>query len=249
MELPKEFEYDDPYLFGQGEGPDPNHAGEGDDVLRSLIDALAMGCDGGDNGEFDDVPYDIVEDILEAAEEAQAIPNERLAPDVDDAELANDEEDLAAAVLAIEEAAGSQAAHEGDGGASNRPGSSSDPPAAPGMVAGSVDDAIAHTVPAYTGHFTCPVAPWNTGRNVGRITVWDKADPLRNQNVAIRCYMHTGCSWTRKRIAYTDNELLRWLYEATPLAPTASDDDRQRAKAQHARDAKRMLNKPAAKAK
>lgn len=107
-----------------------------------------------------------------------------------------------------------------------------------------VDEDIERSVVTPDGYVTTPVAPWDIGRQVGRITCWPEGAPAIQQNVAVRCYMHAGCSFTRKRRKFDNTTLLRWLYCARPLPANASTESRAAAKEEHKADAARILANP-----
>jgi len=111
---------------------------------------------------------------------------------------------------------------------------------------GDVDLAIAHTLQIASGNLSCDVPPWNGVRGdqvVGRLTVWHVEAPLHQQNVSIRCYMHSSCSVSRRRLAVSDHACYRWLYEGRPLPPGTGPKsaEARAAREEHLAAASRLL--------
>lgn len=85
----------------------------------------------------------------------------------------------------------------------------------------TVDDALAgHSMDA-NGVVTCPIGPWAALPKIGRLSSWPASAPVSQRSFAMRCYMHTSCSVTKRRQAATDSQFLAWLFASTPLPPGA----------------------------
>ena len=61
------------------------------------------------------------------------------------------------------------------------------------------------------GYVSCSRAPFDARRCVGRIAMCLAVAPIELQNVAMKCYLHDGCSVLRKRGKFTNHRLIRWL--------------------------------------
>jgi hypothetical protein len=104
-----------------------------------------------------------------------------------------------------------------------------------------MEDGVASARIDARGYVTSDLEPWSSKLHVGRITVWPTEAPPNKQNVAARCYMHTGCSHTRRRQNVSDGSILRWLFLSTPLTAHASSEEHAAAQAAHARLASEIL--------
>ena len=94
-------------------------------------------------------------------------------------------------------------------------------------------DEIARAIAASTtsellGYVTCTLAPWSEVVQLARIAAWPKDEDPSRQNVAIRCYLHPGCSVTRRMARFTNQELLTWLCSVKPM-PAGSTTEEKRA--------------------
>jgi hypothetical protein len=116
---------------------------------------------------------------------------------------------------------------------------------APDAVA-DVAAAVAASNISGLGYVQCELAPWSTVVNVGRITAWPNDMPANCQSVACRCYMHPGCSITRRRTAFENDQLLAWLYSTKPLQPGVSSADKKLDKTRQMEAAGDLLPKAAA---
>lgn len=224
LEFPPEFDMgDDPYKAGLGGAWSEQHGSENGDAGADY--AAGEDIENMDE-EFSGLPMDVVELIEEAIAEEVEIPensindpgdNQATPGPVGDCELADAVEGLGGQVSEGAEA----------GGAASSSSESQGPrrcePA----------DAIAHASMSAAGYISCTKPPWDTGRSIGRITAWPSDAPVESQNVVVRCYMHSKCSYTRKRRAFTNEALMTWLFEASPLAEGASTAERQTARDNH----------------
>jgi hypothetical protein len=78
------------------------------------------------------------------------------------------------------------------------------------------------------GYVSCPLGRFGERGQVGRITMFPKGASLEKLNVSMRCYLHVGCSVTRRRKNCTDAQLLRWLFSGQPFEIGADVDILQR---------------------
>ncbi len=155
---------------------------------------------------FVDVPPDMCDDILEAMKEEFAGPDIPPFPadfgDESDDEVFDAESAVRATMLG---------------------GESSDEESRP---ASGVEARLAINISS-TGHVTSDAPGWKAFGNIGRITQWPaKAHPA-DQNVSIRCYLHPGCSVARKRLKYSDDQLLDWLFQGELPSPTAKPAEKK----------------------
>ena len=235
-DLPDVFDLGDPYEYGRAQAPGPgqqpvaervggqvnDESGQAgvDDVAEddlAWMGSASSSAEGEADGEEE---AEEEEAIAEAAHEgmgdelggAAVAPADE--PPVDDfGDVAADQLVAAAGAVAGAEAAdqvavgGELAAPEGD----------------PHRRAVEIAE-----ISALMGYVTCTLAPWSSVVNVGRITQWPAHFPPARQNVGVRCYQHSGCSITRMRRRFTNEELLRWLFAMEP-APAASIREQRRA--------------------
>jgi hypothetical protein len=97
-----------------------------------------------------------------------------------------------------------------------------------------IERAIAESEITERGYINCPVDPWSSKQpDIARITHWPDGVPEWQQSMACRCYMHPGCSLSRKRGAYTTQQILRWVYSMQPLPADATGEQRRAARDQH----------------
>jgi hypothetical protein len=71
------------------------------------------------------------------------------------------------------------------------------------------------------GLIRCEIAPWQ-GRTLGRLTYFPPLQPPAKQIISLRCHMHANCSVIRRRARYGEEDLLRWLMSAQPVADAGS---------------------------
>ena len=83
------------------------------------------------------------------------------------------------------------------------------------------------------GYVRCPVDPWAAKDPVGRITFWPDGKPAHSQNIGVRCYMHPNCSVSRKRLAFTTEQVLRWVFSMEPLPADATAEQKVAARQLH----------------
>ena len=83
------------------------------------------------------------------------------------------------------------------------------------------------------GYISCPIPPWDTVPNPGRLTTWPDHKPLAQRSVAVRCYLHSGCTVTKGRSRVTDDLLLKWLFSGEVVPKTATAAYRAAKKAAH----------------
>ena len=107
----------------------------------------------------------------------------------------------------------------------------------------SMEDGVRSASMDEDGYVSSNLMPWSAKGSVGRITVWPRREGIlpSQQNVGARCYMHTKCSFGRKRHRATNDKILRWLFSAKPDVPGATAEEKAAAKAKHARQAVSML--------
>ena len=86
---------------------------------------------------------------------------------------------------------------------------------------------------SYMGYIQCPIAPWSDLAHIARITYWPNAVPMDKQSMACRCFMHPGCSISRKRGVHSQEQILRWVFSMQPLPPGATSDQKKAAARQH----------------
>jgi hypothetical protein len=157
--------------------------------------------------EYDDLPDDQVEDIMEGmAEEVALDTMEAFAPSGPaggDVDLGDDP--VVEAGLAVIAAAEVDAEAE----------------AAAAVVAAElhVAELVASCRIDEKGYIRSPHAPWSEYQPLGRISTWPEKQPLFKRNVGCRCTMHPKCSVTRKRAQVTDQQLLTWLFSVSPCEP------------------------------
>lgn len=220
--FPEEFEMGNPTDFAARSSASAFVAVEqpysADMALGEDDDALITDSDD------DAPPAEFAEDVLEGMAEQTHIeaPDYLEAIDAADAEAAPEEVEVV--VEALVEAAGHEEAETAERG----------PP---------IEEVIASARIGIAGHITTDLMPWAAKGDVGRITVWPsgpQSDPAK-QNVAARCYMHSGCSFSRKRARIPDERILRWLFAVKPLATTATPAEKNEAKLEHARLAAEIL--------
>ena len=102
-------------------------------------------------------------------------------------------------------------------------------PAAPPTAA---DAARAAEIGA-EGYVYATVPPWSHTIPLGRLATFPDSLPMEGRSVSCRCYMHLACSIVRMRAAYTDEALLRWLFEGEPLEAGTSMRERRAARGEH----------------
>jgi len=108
-----------------------------------------------------------------------------------------------------------------------------------------IDKCLAEMTPM--GYLNSEFHPWSAKRPIGRITVWPLKSPEgvevhpSRQSMAVRCYMHPNCSFSRKRDRFTDRQLAEWLFSMPSLPDPSTPEMKQAAKAEHARLAGIML--------
>ena len=93
-----------------------------------------------------------------------------------------------------------------------------EPSEASELPAVSATDFVAAAVVDEHGYVSCPMAPFDTRRCVGRLTIYPASAPIGAQNVAMKCYLHDGCSVLRKRVKVSDERMIRWLLTGVPIA-------------------------------
>jgi hypothetical protein len=83
------------------------------------------------------------------------------------------------------------------------------------------------------GYISCHIPPWDTVPNPGRLTTWPESKPMAQRSVALRCYLHPGCTVTKGRSRVTDDLLLKWLFSGEVVPKTATAAFRAAKKAAH----------------
>lgn len=170
--------------------------------LDSLADCLA------------NVPDDVIEDLGEAILEAHGInfPGDSMSPGV--GETANQGEDGEVVEGDLIYAA---ACDEGEGQQGDEDGSAEEleEDARDGQL--SAQDYVAFAVVNEEGRVSCPMEPFARFPCIGRLSCYPAGAPLNRQNVAMRCNLHDKCSVTRKRVRFTDAQMLRWLLAGVPI--------------------------------
>ena len=66
------------------------------------------------------------------------------------------------------------------------------------------------------GYVSSTIQPWQGMPAVGRLTTFPDWQPEEKRTVAMRCYMHPGCSVARSRKKVEDHQLLEWLFSMSP---------------------------------
>jgi hypothetical protein len=218
---------DNPFSYGTGIGtasakPGIGSAGVGRDdadMADRMSEDEDFRSDHEDSeGEFAGLPWDVIRDLAEGLAE-DAIPSDLpsgAGEGADEPPFSEDELIMGAVVAA---------AVEEEAEASGGPSSSSSGPDRTTIIAAASQDGL--------GYVKCTLAPWSSVPMVGRITAWPPGKAPDKQSVAIRCYMHPACSVTRKRSAYSDDQLLNWLFSNSPLEPGATTVAKRAAKDQH----------------
>ena len=84
------------------------------------------------------------------------------------------------------------------------------------------------------GHVRSDLTPWDYKDKLARVTEF-------GGNVAIRCYMHSRCSFTRRRARISNEALMRWLFGVRPPGAMALPAEVKASKDEHARLALSML--------
>ena len=91
------------------------------------------------------------------------------------------------------------------------------------MEVSPIEEAIAASmIGELMGYVTCPKLPWSTKEPLGRVTYFPRGVAPERQSMAIKCYMHSNCSVTRKRTRFTLQQIVRWLLDSHPL-PAVED--------------------------
>lgn len=91
------------------------------------------------------------------------------------------------------------------------------------------------------GYVNTGMQPWCEKRPCGRITFWPSGNARMNQNVAIKCYMHSNCSVSRSAKNFSQEQCLRWLFDSQPLPPSSSTAEKKQAGAAHMARAATLL--------
>jgi hypothetical protein len=114
-----------------------------------------------------------------------------------------------------------------------------------GLVAGpplpSPQECVVEAQVDDNGRITCLLPPFAGHHLVGRITQFPKGQPPARQSVAVRCALHPGCSFTRRRARFTNDQLMLWLFSGQPVQAGMNADEALELKQEHARLAMRML--------
>ena len=164
-------------------------------------DDAAADADLDPEGVHDDVPADVIGDILDCD---AAVPESAFADMMvvephnfeDDPNLFDEPEAEAKAEEQVAEAEVEEALDD-----------------AVGAAASLQELAIAHSVMGALGYINTDVLPWSALVNVGRITDWPKDKPEQDRSVSCRCYMHPGCGTpAKRRHAVTDRIFSSWLF-------------------------------------
>lgn len=237
--MPGEFDLGDPMEYGRAQ------------ALRASAASSSAGAPavhrGGDVdedifGDFDelglyDLEADEQEDILDLLAEGRAIPfvlEEDLPESFSHLEIGH--ADLAAGD-ALDEHVAAEAPLPSDAPAAAEGIELVEPPPLPPTPQLCADASEIDP----EGRVFCPIGVFALHKPAGRITVFPKGVPLEKQNVAIRCFLHTGCSFTRKRIRFTDRQLLVWLFSGSPWELGETAVQSKASKADHALKALTML--------
>ena len=152
--------------------------------------------------EFDDLPFDQLEDMLEDMSQGLIGPEacqDRVGPEEEETCAPS----MEAALAAIAVAEGDRPEQSDDGG-------------------GQCSEAFPSFQMDDHGYIKTAVEPWSAYAHVGRISVWPAAAPREKQNVAIKCWLHPGCSLSRKRAKVTDQQLIAWIFAAQPCPASAT---------------------------
>ena len=87
------------------------------------------------------------------------------------------------------------------------------------------------------GFITTTVEPWAScsgGGAVGWISkVWPANAPVDKQSISVKCFMHSGCSFARKRARVSDAAMLKLIFSSKPLPLGCTHEEAQTSKRAH----------------
>jgi hypothetical protein len=212
--LPKEFDLGDPFSHGKqlgGSTTAHTRRHSNPPFKNALVDIDE------DYLAYAEFPEDVVDDMFALVAESHCVPDagggEATSEADDVCDAIADESELIAAARAAEE-------EEQEGDIEEGEETRLDEVVREEAIAAqpSVADFVAAAVMDANGYITCPIAPFNNMMCVGRLTTWPKGHITNQTNVGMHCYMHgTKCKVARKRLRFTDERLMSWLFHGEPV--------------------------------
>lgn len=95
----------------------------------------------------------------------------------------------------------------------------------------SLVQAVAHSEKEAGGRILCPFGPWAEWNPLGVHKIWPAPWTVTEdkQWVAVDCMIHPGCRLVRRRLAWSDQQMLWWLLKGLSwFDPSASHDEQRR---------------------
>ena len=229
--LPDVFDLGDPFAYGQARaaraGTEPSSSAF--PAASSSAGPAAASVDDSDASDGDAAPpSEFAADVFDEMYDAQGVP------EVDDDEIVEgwfgfDGDDITAEVL--DEALGACMTDDADFGCEPPPPVVEDE--ATRLRQAAIDAAIKDDA----GFITTTVEPWAScsgGGAVGRISkVWPANALVDKQSISVKCFMHSGCSFARKRARVSDAAMLKWLFSSKPLPLGCTHEEAQTSKRAH----------------
>ena len=108
----------------------------------------------------------------------------------------------------------------------------------------SAADAVRPARIGFGGYITCTLEPWSVMGSVGRISTWPESVEMNKRSVACKCFMHK-CSVAKSRRLLSDEQLMTWLFTATPPPIGTTLAELTRLGEEHVAEFKRMLSSSA----